>query len=172
MQTRRRFVTRTLAATLAGAGVLALGGCASKFRRYDGPEVTRVVVVKGDRRLYLLNGDTVLKAYAIDLGFQPRGGKRVEGDGKTPEGSYIIDRRNPESQYHLSLGISYPNAADIARARALGEPPGGDIFIHGSSGRLGPRGTDWTYGCIAVTDREIEEIYAMVRDGTQIDIHP
>jgi len=114
----------------------------------------------------------VLKAYAIDLGFQPRGAKRVEGDGKTPEGSYVIDRRNPKSRYHLSLGISYPNAADIARARALGRSPGGDIFIHGSGGRPDGRGADWTYGCIAVSDRDMAEIYSMVRVGTRIDINP
>ncbi len=122
--------------------------------------------------MYLLHGTQILAAYHVDLGFAPHGAKKAEGDGKTPEGTYFIDRRNPESRYHLSLGISYPNAQDIAQARLRGEEPGGDIFIHGSSGRLGPRGTDWTYGCIAVTDDEIEEIYAMVRDGTQIDIHP
>jgi murein L,D-transpeptidase YafK len=152
--------------------VFVLSGCASKFRTYNGPEVTRVVIQKDAHRLFLLGGPAVLKAYDIDLGFAPRGDKKIEGDGKTPEGTYFIDRRNPESKYHLSLGISYPNEADIAEAEALGQPPGGDIFIHGASGRLGQRGTDWTYGCIAVTNREMEEIYAMVRDGTQIDIHP
>ncbi len=157
---------------MAGAGAVALVGCAPRFRRYDGPEVTRIVVQKSARRLHLLHNETVLKTYAVDLGFEPRGDKVFEGDGRTPEGSYFIDRRNPESEYYLSIGISYPNKQDIAEAQAIGKEPGGDIFIHGASGRAGPRGTDWTYGCIAVTNREISEIYSMVRDGTQIDIHP
>ncbi len=141
---------------------------------YRGPEVTRVVVHKGSRRMYLLHGDKVLRSYLIDLGFAPAGPKRVEGDGKTPEGRYFIDRRNPNSDFHLSIGISYPNARDIARARAMGKDPGGDIFIHGRGPRISTKGEmpDWTAGCISVTDREIEEIYAMVSNGTVIDIYP
>ena len=115
----------------------------------------------------------MLRTYPIGLGFAPMGHKRFEGDGRTPEGSYVIDRRNPDSKFHLSVGISYPNEADMAYAAARGLDPGNDIFIHG-----GPRRgidsmdlRDWTAGCIAVTDREIEEIYTMVRDGTPIDIH-
>ena len=101
------------------------------------------------------------------------GRKRFEGDGRMPEGSYVIDRRNPDSMFHLSIGISYPNAADTAYAAAQGQDPGGDIFVHGGPRRgIDPVGVrDWTAGCIAVTDREIEEIYAMVRDGTPIAIH-
>ena len=150
---------------------LGLAGCASKFRTYDGPEVTRLQMFKGDRNLFLFNNTSVLKAYRIDLGFAPEGPKQFEGDGKTPEGAYTVDRRNPDSLFHLSIGISYPNEADIAFAAAQGREPGGDIFIHG-----GPRPgidaikPDWTAGCIAVSDREIEDIYAMVRDGTPIDI--
>lgn len=151
---------------------LALIGCSPKPRGYSGPEVTRVVVHKGDHRLYLLHGNMILKAYDIDLGFAPRGHKKIEGDGKTPEGSYRINRKNPGSEFHLSLGLSYPNAKDIADAEALGQDPGGDIFIHGASGTLGQRGTDWTFGCIAVSNREIEEIYSMVNEGTQIDLFP
>jgi murein L,D-transpeptidase YafK len=157
---------------LVAAG-LALSGCAhNKFLRYDGPEVTRIVVMKSQRRMYLMHHDQVLEAYDIDLGFAPVGPKQFEGDGKTPEGSYIIDRRNPNSEFHLSLGISYPTPEDVERAMALGQRAGGDIFIHGDRTRDSRRGRDWTYGCIAVKDREIETIYAMVRDGTQIDIHP
>ena len=152
---------------------VVLSGCASKFRTYDGPEVTRLVVMKADRRLYLMNGDTVLKDYAIDLGFAPVGPKQVEGDGRTPEGSYIIDRRNPNSLFHLSIGMSYPNEQDIARASSMGLSPGGDIFIHGGPRRgIDRNGPDWTAGCISVSNREIEEIYAMVRDGTPIDLFP
>lgn len=156
---------------LLGGLALGLAGCASKFRTYDGPNVTRLQMFKGDRNLFLFNNTSVLKAYRIDLGFAPEGPKRFEGDGKTPEGAYTVDRRNPDSLFHLSIGISYPNEADIAFAAAQGREPGGDIFIHG-----GPRPgidaikPDWTAGCIAVSDREIEDIYAMVRDGTPIDI--
>ena len=156
---------------LLGGLALGLAGCASKFRTYEGPEVTRLQMFKGDRNLFLFDNTSVLKAYRIDLGFAPEGPKRFEGDGKTPEGAYTVDRRNPDSLFHLSIGISYPNEADIAFAAAQGSEPGGDIFIHG-----GPRPgidaikPDWTAGCIAVSDREIEDIYAMVRDGTPIDI--
>ena len=155
-------------------GSLALGlvGCAnSRFRSYDGPEVTSVQLFKGDRRLFLYNGDRVLKSYKTDLGFAPMGHKQFEGDGKTPEGKYIIDRRNPNSLFHLSIGISYPNKADIAFAKAQGREPGGEIFIHGGRrSNIDPIKPDWTAGCISVSDREMEEIYAMVRDGTPIEI--
>ena len=157
---------------LAGGLALGLTSCGPAIRQYRGPEVTRVVVQKGARRMYLLHGSEVLKAYDIDLGFEPNGDKSFEGDGRTPEGSYFIDRKNPQSEFHLSLGVSYPNEQDLAEAEELGLNPGGDIFIHGASGRTGTRGTDWTFGCIAVSNREIEDVYAMVRGGTQIDIHP
>lgn len=151
---------------------LALAGCAGttgKFQPYDGPEVTQIYVSKERRRMYLLHNEDVLKVYDIGLGFAPTGHKEFKGDGRTPQGFYRIDRRNPNSQYHLSLGISYPNTRDHAYAASLGRHPGGDIFIHGEN-RRGPSKGDWTAGCIAVTDEEIEEIYAMVRDGTPIFI--
>lgn len=152
-------------------GVLTASGC-SKFKTYNGPEVTRIIVMKSARRMHLLHGDTVLKSYDIDLGFQPDGHKEVQGDGRTPEGRYTIDRRNPDSLFHLSLGISYPNAADIAHAKTLGQPAGGDIFIHGARRMFDPRGADWTAGCISVNNREMERIYSMVKRGTVIDILP
>lgn len=153
---------------------LALSGCAGgpRFLRYDGPEVTRVVVMKDQRRMYLMHNDQVLQGYKIALGFAPVGAKQVEGDGKTPEGRYFIDRRNPRSDFHLSIGISYPNEADIAAAKALGKKPGGDIFIHGRARKNRGKGKDWTAGCISVTDRQIEQVYSMVRDGTAVDIYP
>ena len=157
---------------MGGVAVAALGGCASsKFKRYNGPEVTYVVVNKEARRMYLMHHDKVLKDYVIDLGFAPLGHKEIEGDGKTPVGDYIIDRRNPNSQFHLSLGISYPNAQDIAYARSLGKSPGGDIFIHGKSNPFKQGKNDWTWGCIAVSNREMEDVYAMVRNGTPIRIN-
>lgn len=158
---------------LGASASLLLAGCgasSSKFRTYSGPEVTSIVVNKSARKLYLLHGEEILRDYKIDLGFAPAGDKKVEGDGKTPTGTYIIDRRNPNSAFHLSLGISYPNAADIAEARALGKKPGGDIFIHGQPNRKKMRKEDWTAGCIAVKNPEIEEMYAMVRNGTVITL--
>ncbi len=154
---------------------LAMGVTAcstSKFKTYNGPEVTRVIVQKEARRMYLLHYGEVLKDYDVGLGFAPVGDKKVEGDGKTPEGNYIIDRRNPNSQFHLSLGVSYPNEQDRAEAEELGESPGGDIFIHGRPREYRKGGRDWTWGCIAVTNREIEDIYAMVKNGTPISITP
>ena len=145
----------------------------NKFRSYDGPPITQVVVKKGERKMYLVSGKSVLKSYKINLGFQPEGHKQYEGDGRTPEGVYFIDRQNPNSRYHLSVGISYPNPQDKARAMIAGKRPGGDIMIHG----LGPDGraisrADWTAGCIAVTDEEMEDIFAMLRPGVPIFIYP
>lgn len=159
---------------LGGAATaLALSGCAapSRFRSYSGPPVTQVVAIKSRRELYLFSGQTTLRAVPFELGNNPVGHKVMEGDGRTPEGLYLIDRRNPNSQYHLSVGISYPNEADLARAEALGVRPGGDIFIHGTPREMRRR-EDWTAGCLAVRDREIEDIYAMVPDGTPILIQP
>lgn len=152
--------------------VFGLASCGpSKFKTYIGPEVTSIQVHKTNRKMYLLHNDKVLKSYDVALGFAPTGHKQVEGDGKTPEGTYFIDRRNPNSEFHLSLGISYPNQADRERAAAMGKSPGGDIFIHGWS-RKPIRRRDWTAGCISVKDREMEMIYAMVKDGTVIHILP
>lgn len=158
---------------LSGGAAAFLSGCASKFPSYNGPEVTRLRMYKAERLLVLDGADGVLRTYPIGLGFAPEGHKRFEGDGRTPEGSYLIDRRNPDSLFHLSIGISYPNEADIAFAEAQGRSPGKDIFIHGGPRRgIDPVNVrDWTAGCISVTDRQIEEIYAIVRDGTPIDIH-
>lgn len=150
---------------------LGLAGCASKFKTYHGPEVTRIQVFKRARIMQLLSGPTVLKSYNFELGFAPTEHKQIEGDGRTPEGAYYIDRRNPNSRYHLSLGISYPNINDINNARAMGKQPGGEIFIHGTPSLYAGK-TDWTWGCIAVTNADIEEIYAMVNDGTKIFIYP
>ena len=167
-------MTRTRALLIAIA-LMALTACGeqSKFKDYDGPKVTRVLLFKSERKLYLMHQNQELAKYDVGLGFAPEGHKEIEGDGRTPEGHYLIDKRNPNSKFHLSVGISYPNPADVARAEALGKSPGGDIFIHGR----GPtywKGApvDWTFGCIAVTDDEIERIYAMVADGTPISIYP
>jgi murein L,D-transpeptidase YafK len=152
---------------------LGLAGCGpkSKFLKYRGPEVTQVQVHKADRKMFLLHDDKVLKSYDIALGFAPQGHKQFEGDGKTPEGAYTISHKNPDSNFHLSLRIDYPNAADIAFAEAAGKEPGGDIFIHGGPrGRISQR--DWTWGCVSVSDKEMEVIYSMVQPGTPIYILP
>ena len=165
----RRTVTLSLLALLA-----ACGKPASKFRTYNGPPVTQISVNKGQRRMYLLSGQKVLKSYDIGLGNQPVGAKQFEGDGKTPEGIYFIDRFNPRSRYHLSVGVSYPNQNDLAYAEAFGRMAGGDIMIHGrgpEGNTLASRRRDWTAGCIAVKDEEIEEIYAMLRPGVPIVIN-
>jgi murein L,D-transpeptidase YafK len=152
---------------------LALSGCSwSKFRTYSGPEVTRIVVHKADRSMTLYSGPRSIARYDVALGRNPVGQKRMEGDGRTPEGHYIIDRRNPNSRFHLSLGISYPEVSQRKAAKEAGLSPGGDIFIHGEGNRRPPGRRDWTEGCIAVTDDEMEEIYAMVRVGTRITILP
>jgi murein L,D-transpeptidase YafK len=162
------WVFRTVLMLILAVGLSACGG---KFRTYNGPEVTSVQVHKADRKMYLLHQNSVLKSYDISLGFAPEGHKQFEGDGKTPEGTYYITHRNPKSAFHLSLGVSYPNEADVAFAKAAGKSPGGDIFIHG-----GPRkkvsSRDWTAGCVAVTDRQMEVIYSMVKPGTVIHILP
>ena len=159
---------------MGGIAAFGLSACSTqptKFKTYDGPPVTYIVVNKEARRMYLMHRSDILKSYDIDLGFAPIGNKFFEGDGRTPEGTYLIDRRNPNSKFHLSLGISYPNALDRAEAVALGKPPGGDIFIHGNSNLYRRKTADWTWGCIAVTDEEMEDIYAMVRTGTPIQIN-
>lgn len=150
--------------------VVTLAGC-SRFPTYTGPEVTRVIVNKSARQLILMHHEEVLREYEMELGFAPEGDKQVEGDGRTPEGSYIIDRRNPNSEFYLSIGISYPNEEDRAEAAELGQSPGGDIFIHGTPNPW-RRGDDWTAGCIAISNREMREVYSMVRLGTPIDIYP
>ncbi|WP_353063446.1 L,D-transpeptidase family protein [Tunturibacter psychrotolerans] len=135
----------------------------------------KVLVLKGERKLLLMKGNEVLKTYTVSLGGNPVGLKVREGDLKTPEGNYVLDRHNAHSQYHRSIHISYPNAEDVARARKLGVPTGGDLFIHGLPNDFkGPdqRQGDWTNGCIAVTNAEIDEIWRVVVDGTPIEIKP
>ena len=150
--------------------LVALASCGSQFGSYTGPKVTRIVVEKSERKMHLMHGPIKLRSYDVGLGFAPVGDKVQEGDGKTPEGVYYVDRRNPQSQFYLSLGISYPNEADIAEAKALGVDPGGDIFIHGRPKKYQSDLIDWTLGCIAVTNREMREIYSMLELGTKIVI--
>jgi murein L,D-transpeptidase YafK len=135
----------------------------------------RIVVEKAARTLSLYRGGRLLKTYKIALGPNPTGHKQQEGDGRTPEGTYTIDSRKRNSAFHRALHISYPNAEDRRRARRRGVSPGGDIMIHGLPNGLGAIGKkhvlrDWTEGCIAVTNEEIEEIWRVVPNGTPIEI--
>ena len=137
----------------------------------------RLLVEKSERRLSLIENDAVIRYYTIALGANPIGHKQQEGDERTPEGHYLIDTRKPDSDFHRALHISYPNEDDRRQAEALGVDPGGAIMIHGL-----PEGwdwlgqvhhaLDWTDGCIAVTNYEIEEIWSLVEDGTPIEILP
>lgn len=137
----------------------------------------RVVVLKKERTLQLFKQGKMIKTYNVALGGDPVGPKRRQGDHKTPEGNYVLDSRNPHSQFYKSIHISYPNAGDRAAARLKGVSPGGDVFVHGLPKGYGWVGAshrlkDWTDGCVAVTNQEIDEIWRSVPDGTPIEIRP
>jgi len=156
--------------TLAIAAFLVLSAAAAG----EGP-VDRIIVEKSQRRMELMSGSRVVRSYDIALGFAPEGDKQREGDGKTPEGRYVIESRNASSSFHLSLRLSYPDTADRAAAAVLGVSPGGDIFIHGAPNWWflpGQPPGDWTRSCIAVTKAEIEEIWRLVPDDTPVEIKP
>jgi len=143
----------------------------------NGAKADLIVVEKSKRLLTVYSSGTVLRTFKIALGHSPTGAKEREGDNRTPEGDYVIDSRLQQSGYHRALHISYPNASDIARAKAGGYQPGGAIMIHGIKNGLGWIGglhttTDWTRGCIAVTNAEIEELWRIVPNGTLIRIRP
>ena len=165
------------------AGVLLAAAAAFLFQARqkaaaNAPTKADVILVeKSARRLTLFYAGRKLKEYRVALGFSPVGPKQHEGDGRTPEGNYTIDFHKSDSAFHRALHISYPDAADSARAAEAGVAPGEDIMIHGlpnGFSALGPahRLRDWTAGCIAVTDSEIDEIWASVADGTPIEIRP
>jgi murein L,D-transpeptidase YafK len=140
-------------------------------------KVDHILVIKKKHELQLLSGNEIVKTYSVALGGGGLSPKRREGDRKTPEGNYRIDFRNSASMFHLALHISYPNEADKEHARKLGERPGSDIMIHGLGKDFAWMGAvhrryDWTDGCIAVTDEEIDEIWRLVPDGTPVTIRP
>jgi murein L,D-transpeptidase YafK len=152
--------------------LLAVGPASEPTLRAD-----RVLVLKKERTLQLLQRGKVIKTYNVALGVEPRGPKARQGDHKTPEGLYVLDFRNSHSQFHKAIHISYPSERDRATARRNGVAPGGDVFVHGlpnGSSWLGSshRLKDWTNGCIAVTNEEIDEIWVLVPDGTPIEIKP
>ena len=138
-------------------------------------QIDRILIEKSARRMTVFRGDTALRSYRVALGFAPSGDKLRQGDGKTPEGLFHIDRRNAKSAFHLSLGLDYPQTGDVIRARAGGYSPGGDIFIHGQPNAFAGKATlrrDWTAGCIAVSDAEIEELWRVTPIGTEVMIRP
>ena len=135
--------------------------------------IDKLIVYKSKRKMMAYNGDKLVKTYSIALGFNPVGHKQKEGDGRTPEGKYYINDRNPNSGYHKNLGVSYPNEADKAAAKKKNISPGGDIKIHGLPNNQSDVGkfhslNDWTFGCIAVTNDEIDELYAAVTKNAVI----
>lgn len=137
----------------------------------------RVVVLKKERTLQLLHQGKVIKTYKVALGGDPIGPKSRQGDHKTPEGTYVLDSRNEHSNFYKSIHISYPNAMDRASAQEKGVLPGGDVFVHGLPNGYGWIGAshrlkDWTDGCVAVTNREMDEIWQAVPNGTPIEIRP
>ena len=170
---------RCLLAVLVFALLAVLmNGCASKPEPVVS-KVDSVVVRKGKREMDLIKGGAVYRSYRISLGDSPRGHKMREGDERTPEGDYILDWRNPRSSFPKSIHVSYPNTRDRAFARAMGFKPGGMIMIHGrpnwlTSAKVAKEydGRDWTNGCIAVTNPEMDEIWRLVKDGTPIRILP
>lgn len=176
----RRFAFQTVLVVL----VLMAGTVGLVMRDHLMPNVVQepftadfIFVDKSERRMDLLQSDKVMATYRIALGGNPNGHKREEGDERTPEGRYVIDWRNPKSGYFLSLHISYPDKVDKKRAQSLGVSPGGDIMIHGQPNGYGAGGPllqniDWTNGCIAVTNAQMQEIWDSVPDGTPIEIAP
>lgn len=141
------------------------------------PVADKVVIEKARRKLHLIKGSETFRTFDIALGMRPIGGKQQEGDFKTPEGQYLLDVRNPNSEYFLSIHISYPNPVDARSARTKGVAPGGAIMIHGqpntpsrSEGYY--RTQDWTDGCIAVSNSDMIDIWLMTEDGTPVEILP
>jgi murein L,D-transpeptidase YafK len=140
----------------------------------DGP-VDRILVFKADREMFLMRDGRPIRMYPISLGWEPEGDKQRQGDGRTPEGVFLIDRRNDQSRFHLSVGLDYPQPEDVERAAKRGWSPGGDIFIHGQ-----PEGvegawripTDWTAGCIALANVHMDEVWEVTPMGTVVEVLP
>lgn len=158
-------------------GVLLLAPFLFAFGETPGTSVDRVVVYKHERRMVLLSRGKELRSYRVALGGEPIGAKARQGDHRTPEGSYVLDSRNANSHFYKAFHVSYPNSTDIAAARKLGISAGGDIMLHGLPKEYAFVGKaqalhDWTAGCIAVSNEEMDEIWRLVRVGTPIEIKP
>jgi murein L,D-transpeptidase YafK len=169
-------VKRLLVVTLLLIAIAAIALHLHQFRTPLQERASKILVLKTEHKLIPLDSaNNVIRSYSVAIGRGGLGPKEVQGDHKTPEGLYVVDRHKRDSRFHRALHVSYPNDADRGRAQRLGAEPGGDIMIHGIQnglGWLGPlhRAVDWTDGCIAVTDAEIEEIWSAVPDGTPVEI--
>ena len=169
---KRNFLKQISAFSISTLSLTIIGSELAQANRLQPTSADMVIVWKSRRRMALFFKRQLLKSYRIRLGFNPIGHKQEEGDGRTPEGRYFITHHNPKSAYHMSLGLNYPNKKDKKAAAIRNSDPGKDIFIHG-----GPKNilmhlfTDWTNGCIAVLNNEIEEIYKLVPDGTVVYIY-
>jgi len=164
----RILIPAILSALLLWQGALCAGGF---------PVADTVVVEKADRKLHLVKDGAPFRTFDISLGIRPVGDKQHEGDFRTPEGRYLLDTRNPHSEFFLSIRVSYPNGQDIREARANGVDPGGAIMIHGqpnepSRSEAYYRTQDWTNGCIAVSNSDMIDIWLMTGDNTPIEIRP
>lgn len=170
------FVAAILAATYwVGAPRQGFANAMAEDSSAFARPVDKVIVVKSERRLYLLRDGEVVRSYRVALGRSPVGHKIFEGDGRTPEGLYVLDARNPGSRFYRSIHISYPNDTDRARARAYGVSAGGLVMLHGqpNDGFAGRNPAyDWTEGCIALSNSEMDEIWQLVGVGTLIEILP
>ena len=169
--------SRTAGALFAMLGVMATVPVNDAALAGDFPIADRVIVEKAKRKLHLLQDGKVLRTFDIALGIRPQGDKQEEGDFRTPEGTYVLDRRNPDSEYFLSIHISYPNRADRLEARRNGVDPGGAIMIHGqpnapTRSEAYYRTQDWTNGCIAVSNSDMIDIWLMTGHNTPIEIRP
>jgi murein L,D-transpeptidase YafK len=174
MTKKKNIIRLTIFSLLAG---LLIYYFYSESKLQDDTQIDNIVVYKSKREMLVYSNGELQKIYKISLGRQPIGHKEFEGDKKTPEGIYFINDKNPNSGYHKNLGVSYPDKNDLENARQLGKSAGRDIKIHGIRNGIGfigkfHRWFDWTLGCIAVTDREIDELYKAVRIGTRIEINP
>jgi murein L,D-transpeptidase YafK len=169
----RKILIILIVLIIAGLGIFA-------FSQTDKPLdksaiIDKIIVEKSKRKMFVYSNGELLKTYKISLGKKPTGTKEFEGDNKTPEGLYFINDKNPNSKFHKNLGISYPNEKDIENSKKTGQKPGGQIKIHGLNNKYNWIGKahllmDWTAGCIAVTNNEIDELYNAVPIGTQIEI--
>ena len=171
------FVKFTMIYALAMIINCQTSSVSSQIFGLDFAKADRVVVIKSDRRMILMNGHSVLKVYQVALGRYPKGHKQFRGDARTPEGEYILDLKIRNSHFYRAIRINYPNAQDTEMAKLECKDPGGKIMIHGlpntmSAERVGHPTLDWTQGCIAVTNRQMDEIWRLVDIGTPIEIHP
>ena len=144
---------------------------------YSEQKADSVLVVKSEAKLYLLNNGLTFASFPVAFGSNPRGHKKEQGDGRTPEGSYILDYKNAKSAFYKSIHISYPNTEDRKDAQRRGVDPGGDIMIHGQKNGYGryafvTQFFNWTNGCIALSDRDMETVWKAIDPGTPIEIRP